>query len=60
MKLKLFILLIIGKYLLHVVVTRNDVYGYYGITPENETQIHLYSNNIERKIGSHDLSYGQV
>ena len=41
-------------------VTRNDVYGYHGITPEDETQIHLYSNNIERKVGSHDLSYGQV
>ena len=41
-------------------VARNDVCSYHGISTENEAQVHLYSNNVERKIGSCDLSYGQV
>ena len=41
-------------------VTRNDVCGYHGISFEDEMKVHLYSNNVERKIGSCDLSYGQV
>ena len=53
-----------GKQLLidHVImiVSRNDICGYHGILLDNELQVHLYSNNIERKVGSHDLTYGQV
>lgn len=41
-------------------INRNDVCGYHGVALEDETQVHLYANNVERKIGSHDLSYGQV
>lgn len=43
-----------------MLVTRNDIYSYHGISYEDEIQVHLYANNIERKIGSRDLSYGQV
>ena len=42
---------------------RDDINGHHGYHPtvgDEDLQIHMYSNNVERKIGSHDLSYGQV
>lgn len=43
-----------------VMLSRSDTCGCHGIVLDDDMHVHLYSNNVERKIGSHDLNYGQV